>query len=68
MKPTVEIDWETADRICLCVMDDLIECLELDLVVGIPVFVKNKTRDRELIKKHLEAVKLIKKYMTPHEV
>ena len=67
MKPYIQvpIEWGAADRVCGLVLDDFLEILECDLREGKSVFVKNKARDKAIIKQHIEAIKLIKKYLEP---
>jgi hypothetical protein len=64
---TVELDWDTIDRITTSSMKTLVECLEADLEKrkadnGMAIFEKDKKKDIALIKKHIEAFKLILKY------
>ena len=66
-KVTVELDWETIDRITVCSMKSLVENLENDLEKrkaggGMAIFEKNKKKDIALIEKHIEAFKLVLRY------
>ena len=64
---TVELDWDTIDHITICSIKTLVECLKADLRkrkdgTGVAIFEKDKKKDIALIKKHLEAFKLVLKY------
>lgn len=64
---TVELDWDTIDRITICSMKSLLESLEADLEkrkndTGMAIFEKNKKKDIALMKKHIEAFKLVLRY------
>ena len=66
-KITVELDWDTIDRIMICSIKSLVESLEADLEkrkddTGMAIFEKNKKKDIALIEKHIEAFKLVLKY------
>ena len=66
-KITVELDWDTIDRITICSMKSIVESLEADLEkrkddTGMAIFEKNKKKDIALIEKHIEAFKLVLKY------
>jgi len=66
-KITVELDWDTIDRITICSIKSLVESLEADLEkrkddTGMAIFEKNKKKDIALIEKHIEAFKLDLKY------
>lgn len=64
---TVELDWDTIDRITTSSMKSLVENLEADLEerkadTGMAIFEKDKESDIALIEKHIEAFKLVLKY------
>jgi hypothetical protein len=64
---TVELDWDTIDRITTCSMKSLVESLEADLEkrkddTGMAIFEMDKESDIALMKKHIEAFKLVLKY------
>jgi len=64
---TVELDWDTIDRITTSSMKSLVQNLEVDLRkrkdnTGMAIFEKDKKKDIALIKKHIEAFKLVLKY------
>lgn len=64
---TVELDWDTIDRIITSSMKSLVESLEADLEkrkddTGMAIFEKDKEADIALIEKHIEAFKLVLKY------
>jgi hypothetical protein len=66
-KITVELDWDTIDRITICSMKSVVESLEADLEkrkddTGMAIFEKNKKKDIALIEKHIDAFKLVLKY------
>jgi hypothetical protein len=66
-KITVELDWDTIDKITTCSMKSLVESLELDLEkrgadTGIAIFETDKEADIALIEKHIDAFKLVLKY------
>ena len=66
-KITVELDWDTIDRITICSMKSVVESLEADLEkrkddTGMAIFEKNKKKDIALIEKHIEAFKLVLRY------
>ena len=64
---TVELDWDTIDKITTCSMKSLVESLEVDLEkrradTGIAIFEVEKELDIALIEKHIDAFKLVLKY------
>jgi hypothetical protein len=64
---TIELDWDTIDRITICSMKSIVENLEADLEkrkddTGMAIFEKNKKKDIALIEKHIEAFKLVLSY------
>jgi hypothetical protein len=64
---TVELDWDTIDRITTSSMKSVLENLEIDLQkrkndTGMAIFEKDKESDIALMKKHIEAFKLVLKY------
>lgn len=66
-KITIELDWETIDRITTCSMKSIVEGLENDLEhrkndTGMAIFEKDKRKDVALIQKHIEAFKLVLRY------
>ena len=66
-KITVELDWDTIDRITTSSMKTLVECLEADLEkrkddTGMAIFETDKEVDIALIEKHIDAFKLVLKY------
>ena len=66
-KITVELDWDTIDKITTCSMKSLVESLEVDLEkrradTGIAIFEVEKELDIALIEKHIDAFKLVLKY------
>ena len=66
-KVTIELDWDTIDKITTCSMKSLVEILEADLEkrkddTGMAIFEKDKESDIALIEKHIEAFKLVLSY------
>jgi len=66
-KITVELDWDTIDKITTCSMKSLVESLEVDLEkrkadTGMAIFEVEKELDIAMIEKHIEAFKLVLKY------
>ena len=66
-KITVELDWDTIDRITTCSMKGLVENLEVDLEkrkngTGMAIFHENKKKDIAEIKRHIDAFKTVLKY------
>jgi hypothetical protein len=64
---TIELDWDTIDRITTSSMKSLLENLEDDLEkrkddTGMAIFEKDKESDIALIEKHIDAFKLVLKY------
>lgn len=64
---TVELDWDTIDKITTCSMKSVVENLEHDLDkrksgTGIAVFDTNKKKDIAEIKRHIDAFKTVLKY------
>jgi hypothetical protein len=64
---TVELDWDTIDRITTSSMKSLIDSLEDDLErrkadTGMAIFEVDKELDIALIEKHIDAFKLVLKY------
>jgi hypothetical protein len=64
---TIELDWDTIDRITTSSMKSILENLEKDLEArkddsGMAIFVNEKEYDVVLIEKHVEAFKLVLKY------
>ena len=66
-KITIELDWDTIDRITTCSMETLVECLEADLQkrkdgTGMAIGDKNKKKDIAEIQRHIDAFKTVLKY------
>jgi len=66
-KITVELDWDTIDKVTTCSMKSVLENLEVDLEnrkagTGIAVFHKDKKKDIAEIKRHIDAFKTVLKY------
>ncbi len=64
---TIDLDWDTIDRITTSSMKSVLENLEIDLQKrkndsGMAIFVKEQQYDIILLEKHIEAFKLILKY------
>jgi hypothetical protein len=64
---TIELDWDTIDRITTSSMKSILENLEKDLEArkddsGMAIFVLEKEKDIALLEKHIEAFKLVLKY------
>jgi hypothetical protein len=64
---TIDLDWDTIDRITTSSMRSVLENLEIDLQKrkndsGMAIFVKEQQYDIILLEKHIEAFKLILKY------
>ena len=66
-KITVELDWDTMDKITTCSMKGVAESLEDDLEkrkagTGMAIFDKNKKKDIAEIQRHIDAFKTVLKY------
>lgn len=66
-KITVELDWDTIDRVTTCSMKGLVGSLEEDLEkrkngTGMAIFHENKKKDIAEIKRHIDAFKTVLKY------
>ena len=66
-KITVELDWDTIDRITTCSMESLVESLEVDLEKrkagnGMAIFDKNKKKDIAEIERHIDAFRTVLAY------
>ena len=66
-KITIELDWETIDKVTTCSMKGLVESLEDDLEkrkagTGMAIFDKNKKKDIAEIQRHIDAFKTVLKY------
>jgi hypothetical protein len=64
---TIDLDWDTMDRIATSSMKCILENLEIELQKrkndsGMAIFVKEQQYDIILLEKHIEAFKLILKY------
>ena len=63
----VTLDWEAVDCVTTCALASLLENLEDDFLKrkkgqGMAVFEKDKKKDLAIIKKHIDAFKLILNY------
>ena len=66
-KVTVELDWDTIDKITTSSMKSLVENLEDDLKkrkagTGMAIFHKDKKKDIAEIKRYIDAFKTVLKY------
>ena len=66
-KVTVELDWDTIDRITTCSMETLVKNLEDDLEnrkdgTGMAIFHKDKKKDIAEINRHIDAFWTVLKY------
>jgi hypothetical protein len=66
-KITVELDWDTMDKITTCSMKSVVENLGYDLEkrkagIGMAIFDKNKKKDIAEIQRHIDAFKTVLKY------
>jgi hypothetical protein len=66
-KITVELDWDTMDKITTCSMKSVAENLGYDLEkrkagTGMAIFDKNKKKDIAEIQRHIDAFKTVLKY------
>ena len=66
-KITIELDWDTIDKITTSSMKSLVESLEDDLdkrkaETGMAIFHKDKKKDIAEIKRHIDAFKTVLKY------
>jgi len=66
-KITVELDWDTIDKVTTCAMKSVLENLEVDLEnrkkdKGIAVFHTNKKKDIAEINRHIDAFWTVLKY------
>ena len=66
-KITVELDWDTIDKVTTCSMKSLIESFEDDLEkrkagTGMAIFHKDKRKDIAEINRHIDAFKTVLKY------
>jgi hypothetical protein len=66
-KITIELDWDTIDRVTICSMKSLVECLEADLKkrkdkTGMAIFVKDKKKDIAEIQRHIDAFQTVLNY------
>ena len=64
---TIDLDYDTIDRIATSSMKSVLENLEIDLKKrkddsGMAIFETDKEADIALIEKHVEALKLILEY------
>ena len=66
-KITIELDWDTIDKITTSSMKSLVESLEDDLEkrkagTGMAIFHENKKKDIAEIQRHIDAFKTVLKY------
>ena len=66
-KVTVELDWDTIDKVATCAMKSVLENLEVDLEnrkdgTGMAIFDTNKKKDIAEIKRHIDAFKTVLEY------
>ena len=66
-KVTVELDWDTIDKVATCAMKSVLENLEVDLEnrkagTGMAIFDTNKKKDIAEIQRHIDAFKTVLKY------
>ena len=66
-KITVELDWDTIDKVTTCSMKSAVESLEDDLEkrkagTGMAIFDTNKKKDIAEIKRHIDAFWTVLKY------
>ena len=66
-KVTIELDWDTMDKITTCSMKGVAESLEDDLEkrkagTGMAIFHKDKKKDIAEIRRHIDAFKTVLKY------
>ena len=66
-KITVELDWDTIDKVTTCSMKSVLENLEVDLEnrkagTGMAIFHKDKRKDIAEINRHIDAFKTVLKY------
>ena len=66
-KITVELDWDTIDKVTTCSMKSLVESFEDDLEkrkagTGMAIFHKDKRKDIAEINRHIDAFKTVLKY------
>ena len=66
-KITVELDWDTIDKVTTCSMQSNIESLEDDLEkrkagTGMAIFHKDKRKDIAEINRHIDAFETVLKY------
>ena len=64
---TVEIDMDSADRITVQNLNNLLECLENDYELrkedrGMAIFETDKDKDLKILKKHIKSFKTVLKY------
>ena len=66
-KITVELDWDTIDKVTTCSMKSLVESFEDDLEkrkagTGMAIFHKDKRKDIAEINRHIDAFETVLKY------
>ena len=66
-KITVELDWDTIDKITTCSMKSVVENLEVDLEkrkndTGMAIFHKDKKKDIAETKRHIDAFRTVLAY------
>jgi hypothetical protein len=67
MSITIDLDWDTIDRIATSSMKSVLENLQVDLQnrkngSGMAIFVQEQQYDIILLERHIEALKLILEY------
>ena len=66
-KITIELDWDTIDKVTTCSMKSLVQSLEDDLEKrknghGMVIFHKDKKKDIAEIKRYIDAFRTVLKY------
>ena len=66
-KITIELDWDTIDKVTTCSMKSLVQSLWDDLEKrknghGMAIFHKDKKKDIAEIQRHIDAFKTVLKY------
>lgn len=62
MKVTLDVDPVSLDEVVIKTLEQIDCTLRMDMLSNTCVFVKDKTKDKRIIKKHLDAIDLILKY------
>ena len=63
MKVTLDVDPASLDKAVIKTLEQMDCTLRMDMVSNACVFHKDKSKDKRIIKKHLEAIDLILKYL-----